>query len=60
MSKTDVVPAPFELTDYGRDRKVPVTKEFDKCHRGICPDAEECLSLHCREKGTFQFELNDE
>lgn len=37
MSKTDVVPAPFELTDYGRDRKVPITKEFDKCHRGICP-----------------------
>lgn len=28
VSKRDVVPAPRELTDYGGNRKVPITKEF--------------------------------
>ena len=35
FSKT-VVPAPLELTDYGGDRKVPITKELDKCHDRVC------------------------
>lgn len=32
VRKIDVVLAPSELTDYGGGRKVPITKEFDKCH----------------------------